>query len=173
MASTFDGKRVSAEWRAVLQFARDQGVSFHLNSGQRTMREQQALYNAYLHGSGVLAARPNANAPHIKQGRADHALDVQEDGTGGRHRLQAFLRSIGIPTSLTVPGENWHMEADSQQDLITAAFRINSLRAWRKKRARAVALRKVARVIRWRKHWDKAVKTADHNIQLRKKQLGI
>src|SRR5215207_5152933 len=76
------GKRVSRRWNRVLRAADRAGVKFHLTSGHRTMREQWALYNQNMQSPGVpkpgrpLTAFPSPNAPHIRIGRAAHALDI-------------------------------------------------------------------------------------------------
>src|SRR4051812_18133075 len=89
----FRGKTVSREWAAVLlEAARE--VAFMLDSGHRTMAEQQGLYDHYLRFGSPLAAKPSANAPHIRIGRIDHALDVNALD-GGAGRLAAWLRRKG------------------------------------------------------------------------------
>ena len=81
------GKTVSREWAAVLTAAAHD-VAFVLDSGHRTMGEQQGLYDNYLRVGRPLAARPAANAPHIRLGRIDHAIDVNALD-GGAARLAA------------------------------------------------------------------------------------
>lgn len=105
--SRFQNKRVSQEWAVILGAAEDAGVRFQLNSGQRTMEEQWSLYNAYRNGSGVLAAYPNAKAPHIRT--PNHAIDVDSVWNGENH-LQEWLRSEGASATNTVSGEVWHLE---------------------------------------------------------------
>lgn len=122
MARPFDGKPVSAEWHVVLSAARADGVRFRLNSGQRTMAQQRALYATYLAG-GTLAAVPSANAPHIRVGRADHAIDVSAID-GGAARLAHWLRSQGAAARFTVPGEPWHIEVPAG-DLRRLAARLS------------------------------------------------
>jgi len=124
MAPSFDGHRVSTDWFAVLSAARRDGLKFRLNSGQRTMAEQQRLYDLWKAGIGNLAAVPNPNAPHIRAGRQDHALDVDMFVGVGTSGVQRWLRAHGVPTSLTVPGEGWHIEADSAGQLHEAAKRL-------------------------------------------------
>jgi GH24 family phage-related lysozyme (muramidase) len=122
--AVFDGHRVSPDWYAVLSAARRAGLAFRLNSGQRTMAEQQRLYDLWRAGIGNLAAVPSANAPHIRVGRQDHALDIDMHvgvGTGG---VRSWLKAHGVPTSLTVPGEGWHIEADSADQLHAAAVKL-------------------------------------------------
>lgn len=109
--ATFQGKRVSKRWKVVLDRAWSEGVRFQLNSGNRTMSEQWALYNAYRNGSGVLAAFPSPNAPHIRLGRQAHAIDVDSFAyNDGENRLQAWLRKNGANAQNTVAGESWHLE---------------------------------------------------------------
>jgi hypothetical protein len=108
----FRGKTVSREWAIVLAAAADEGVRFTLNSGHRTMAEQQHLVDTQglwstsnPHG----AAAPSATAPHIRTGRADHALDV-DHVDGSADRLAAWLRSKGTHPGFPVSTENWHLE---------------------------------------------------------------
>lgn len=120
----FDGKLVSSEWSTVLNAARKAGVRFRLNSGRRTMAQQQALYAAHLrHLRGgpwaPLAAVPRATAPHIRVGRPDHACDVNALD-GGANRLLAWLRRQGARAALTVSGEPWHIEVP-RADLVRLA----------------------------------------------------
>lgn len=114
---SFDGARVSGRWKTVLTRARKDGIRFHVNSGHRTMAEQQALFNRNMHlvnGRWVprpghpLTAVPNRDAPHIFTGRAAHALDV-DSNDGGETRLQRWLEKQGTHPTNPVPGESWHM----------------------------------------------------------------
>jgi GH24 family phage-related lysozyme (muramidase) len=135
---TFDGKRVSGPWKRVLDEARAHGVRFLLTSGRRSMAEQWALYRQNMVRPGVpkpgrpLTAFPNPTAPHIRVGRADHALDVNALD-GGENRLQAWLSKHNVMTTNPVPGEAWHLEASSG-DLKRFAERIK--REHRKERDR-------------------------------------
>ncbi len=110
-----DGKLASAEWHAALSAARKDGVEFHLNSGHRSIAQQRVLYNQNMVSPGVrkpgrpLTAFPNPNAPHIREGRIDHALDV-ESNEGGSQRLAAWMRKQDLPANFTVSGEPWHIE---------------------------------------------------------------
>jgi hypothetical protein len=104
----FRGKTVSHEWAAVLTEAARE-VVFRLNSGHRTMPEQQLLYDHFLRFGSPLAAKPSASAPHIRVGRIDHALDV-DALDGGASRLAAWLRSKGARASFPIHREPWHIE---------------------------------------------------------------
>ncbi|MGI9100416.1 MAG: peptidoglycan-binding protein [Solirubrobacteraceae bacterium] len=103
-----DGERVSTQWGAVLAAARRDGVVFHLNEGHRTMARQQELFDLFKAGRGNLAAKPGPNAPHIRVGRIDHAIDVD-----GSDALIAWSARHGISLQRTVAGESWHLEADA------------------------------------------------------------
>lgn len=124
MKRSFDGHHVSDAWFEVLTAARRAGVAFRLNSGRRTFAEQQRLHDLWRAGNGALAAVPSHTAPHIRTGRDDHALDVDMHVGGGVEGLRAWLRGHGLPTSLTVPGEGWHVEADSAAELRAASARL-------------------------------------------------
>ncbi|MFP2905004.1 peptidoglycan-binding protein [Pyxidicoccus sp. 3LFB2] len=85
--------------------ARAQGIDLKVNSGFRTMAEQQALYRAYQNGTGNLAAKP---------GYSNHqggiAVDINVGGTGtSTYRwLAANAKNYGFVR--TVPSEPWHWE---------------------------------------------------------------
>lgn len=112
---------VSAKWLVVLVAAADAGVNFRINSGQRTMAQQWRLYNAYLGGSGVLAAYPSLRAPHIRT--PNHAIDV-DSWNDGENKLQAWLRSEGVTARNTVATESWHLElTDEGLDKLYARYR--------------------------------------------------
>jgi hypothetical protein len=102
------GKTVSREWAAVLTAAARE-VAFRLDSGHRTMAEQQVLFNHFLAVGSPLAARPSASAPHIRLGRIDHAIDV-DSLAGGAKRLAIWLHGKGAHPTFPVPGEAWHIE---------------------------------------------------------------
>src|SRR5687768_10865619 len=111
---TFQGKRVSSYWKTVLDAAWTAGVRFRLNSGQRTMAEQQALVDqkgVWSPSNPTGAARPSSTAPHIRVGRQDHAIDVDTFAQGGGEaKLQEWLEDQGARVTNPVPGEPWHME---------------------------------------------------------------
>lgn len=114
---TFQGKRVSTYWKVVLDAAWEDGVRFQLNSGQRTMAEQRALVaekGLWSPSNPQGAAAPSAHAPHIREGRQDHALDVDTFAQGGgESKLQRWLEKQGAMVRNTVPGEPWHMEVSA------------------------------------------------------------
>jgi len=126
------GKRVSRDWHSVLEEAERLRVDFQLNSGKRTMREQLKLwrekgqYHPVNNPTG--AAFPSPTAPHIRVGRQDHAIDVDQYAErGGEQRLQNWLRSHGISAVNNIPTEPWHLEADDG-DLAVVAGKIR--RRW-------------------------------------------
>lgn len=95
---------------------------------QRTMAQQQALYDAYKAGRGPIAARPSPTAPHIKQ----VAMDFKTTGSNGAYSpSSAFAwamkgtlgskspRQIGkgeyarindFGWIRSVPSERWHLQ---------------------------------------------------------------
>jgi len=101
-----DGEQVSREWGVVLHDMRQAGVAFRVNEGKRTFARQLFFWRLYLSGRGNLAARPSHNAPHIRTGRIDHAIDFN-NATG----VVYWLRQHAIRATLPVPGESWHVEA--------------------------------------------------------------
>ena len=106
--SLVDGNLVSKEWNTALTRARKNNVRFTVNDGRRTMREQWARWRTYKAG-GNLAAFPSPNAPHIRAGRIDHAVDVSSND-GGAPRLATWLRAHGMRATFPVGGEPWHIE---------------------------------------------------------------
>lgn len=115
----YAAKRVSAPWQRLLIAAEhDRGRRLNLNSGRRTMAEQTRLRHAYeLYKAGrgpwaPVAAIPSPTAPHIRVGRVDHALDI-EYYSGDTDWFMAWLKARGLPSTKTVPGEAWHVEASS------------------------------------------------------------
>jgi hypothetical protein len=114
--------RVSAQWFTVLDAARKAGVSFFVTDGHRTMAEQQRLWDLSQHG-GALAAFPSPTAPHIREGRPDHAIDVNALD-GGATRLAKWLRRNGAGATFPVPGEPWHIEVP-RDDLVRLARKVS------------------------------------------------
>jgi hypothetical protein len=109
----FRGKVISREWAAVLTAAAHE-VAFQIDSGHRTMGEQQALYNHFLRFGSPVAATPSATAPHIRTGRFDHALDINALD-GGAARLFAWLCGKGAHPAFPVRGEPWHIEVPANE----------------------------------------------------------
>jgi len=113
--ATFQGKRVSRRWKAVLEAAVRDGVKFTLTSGRRTMSEQAALFRLNMVRPGVpkpgrpLTAFPNPLAPHIRVGSQAHALDINSLD-GGETRFERWVEKHGVDWRNTVPGEAWHGE---------------------------------------------------------------
>lgn len=120
----FDGKPVSVAWHRVLTRARANGVNFSVTSGHRTITEQDLLYRRYKRGQGPVAAYPSNNAPHIRTGRPDHAIDFGPDPASVQ-RLLKYLNHRALLGKLTVPGEWWHVEVQSNR-LVDLARRIQA-----------------------------------------------
>lgn len=114
--------RVSGRWNTVLRRARRAGVRFRVNDGHRTMREQWRLFRQNMIRPGVpkpghpMTAVPSPFAPHIRTGRAAHALDVDEFHGDGSAGLAEWLRKHGAHPTFPVRGEPWHLEL-SRSDL--------------------------------------------------------
>lgn len=124
------GRCVSREWAIVLRAADAAGVRFTVTSGHRSMGEQQRLYDLYRSGRGNLAAVPSSNAPHIRVGRSDHAIDVNALD-GGAARLSTWLRASGVRAAFPVRGEPWHIEVPAA-DLRALASRLGNPHAPRR-----------------------------------------
>lgn len=141
----FDGQQVSPEWDRLLTDLRATGIRFHVNSGHRTLAEQKRMFDQNMHLFGgvwvprpgrPLTAVPNVNAPHVRPGRFDHAVDLD-----GAAAVQAGARRRGITLRATVRGEPWHLEADASE---LRAYRVRRAKeiAAAKRRRRLAALRK-------------------------------
>mgnify|MGYP001599212589 FL=1 len=82
------------------------GIELHVNSGYRTMVQQERLYAAYQAGAGNLAARPG-----YSNHQAGEAVDISgtEGGTGALYWwLEANAARYGWKR--TVKSEPWHWE---------------------------------------------------------------
>ncbi|MBK6695494.1 MAG: D-alanyl-D-alanine carboxypeptidase family protein [Myxococcales bacterium] len=104
-----DGKKITIPtgnaFLKLRELAQEKGIDLVLNSGFRTMAEQEHLYQCYQTGgcnNGNLAARPGYS--NHQSGRA---LDI---GTGQRAALNRLIRENGLDWRLTVPSEAWHYE---------------------------------------------------------------
>lgn len=103
---------ISEQWAVALRDAHDDGVDTHVNEGHRTKDRQrqlireQGIYNAVTNPHG--AAPVSDNAPHIRTGRFDHAIDFRDAAAVAR-----WLRAHGIRCAFTVATESWHLEANA------------------------------------------------------------
>lgn len=119
-----------------------------LNEGRRTMAEQQHFFD----NQPPLAAKPRPDAPHIWEGRQNHALDVNSFN-GAAKRLANFYESRGVDVVFNVPGEDWHFQPTSEEQLARAADKI------RKERDAAVLKpgerEKRVKFLKHQLHWTK------------------
>jgi peptidoglycan hydrolase-like protein with peptidoglycan-binding domain len=81
------------------------GIDLHVNSGFRTMAEQQALYRAYQNGTGNLAAKPGYSN---HQGGIAADINVGSTGSSTYRWMAAHAKEYGFVR--TVPSEPWHWE---------------------------------------------------------------
>lgn len=123
--TVFDGELVSLPWAAVLTAMRKDGVLFNVNEGHRTLARQTWFYQCMLSkrcNNGNLAAFPSPNAPHIRSGRVDHAVDFSNP-----EQVMTWLTTHGMhPTRPAGTGsrwEPWHIEVPAS-DLRSAAKRL-------------------------------------------------
>ena len=94
--------------------ARRDGVDLPINSGFRTMDEQEHLYHCYKTGScnnGNLAARPG----HSRH-QSGRAVDIST-GNGAVEWLDAHAASFGFHNPIR-GREPWHWEYEPEQDLL-------------------------------------------------------
>lgn len=114
-----DRELVSKVWSVVLHDMYADGVRANVNEGKRTMGRQAELVRqlgVWSPSNPTGAARPSTSAPHIREGRFDHAIDFGND-------WQAFvwLLEHGLQPARTVPGESWHIECPAH--LLLAYYR--------------------------------------------------
>jgi hypothetical protein len=103
-----DGEIVSAEWKVALDDMRADGVAFNVNEGKRTFERQWELVRqlgVWSSSNPTGAALPSHQAPHIRTGRFDHAIDFSNDPA-----VFAWLTGKDLSPARTVPGESWHIE---------------------------------------------------------------
>ncbi len=95
--------RTAKHLSAMFQDARSKGVELRLNSGFRTMSEQQRLFAKWIARTGNEAARP---------GYSNHqngsAVDIDTVEPAHYEYLQKNAHRFGFER--TVPGEPWHWE---------------------------------------------------------------
>jgi len=109
LASVPNGKEMrsdaAAAFNRMYAAARAQGITLKVNSGFRSMAEQQALYRAYQNGTGNLAAKP---------GYSNHqggiAVDINVGGTGTSTYRWLANNAKNFGFVRTVPSEPWHWE---------------------------------------------------------------
>lgn len=82
------------------------GITIHVISGARTLAEQEILYDLYKRGLGNLAAKPNANAPHIR----GIAADAYVNGVALRNVRGAAAACERHGLHFPVSIEAWHVE---------------------------------------------------------------
>jgi hypothetical protein len=124
--TTFQGITVSRSWNWLLTDARRAGIDFKLNSGKRTIAGQKAMvakHGLWSQSNRTGAAAPNPRAPHIKHGRANHAIDVDMYAGDGENALQAWLRKQGLNVVNNVPGEPWHLDPVDHANFLKVARR--------------------------------------------------
>lgn len=95
--ATFDGKPVSEWWASMLSFARKHGWAGQVNSGYRSVAEQQQIWNR--HPDPTWVARPG-HSPH----QYAMAVDISQGP-----QLEQIIRKYHLPIARYAP-EGWHYE---------------------------------------------------------------
>jgi Putative peptidoglycan binding domain len=127
----FQGKAVSDEWDLILTDAAKR-VTFRLNSGRRTLREQSILFAQNMIAPGrpkpgrPMTAVPNPRAPHIMVGRPTHSLDIDTKVGDGEQALERELERMGLIIINDVAGEPWHQTERDASRLRRVAGRIEA-----------------------------------------------
>lgn len=138
-----------AQYRLLLACEPDLPAAFDVNEGKRTKARQEELvrekgiYNRATNPYGAAAYSPQA--PHIKEGRSDHALDCDLPGA-----LVTAARKRDVTYRYTVPTEGWHIEPDPGE-LAAFAGRARKRRRGAIKAARVAVRRATRGVVRARK----------------------
>lgn len=108
-----DHEMVSEQWFTLLYNLHRAHVHFNVNEGHRTKGRQQELIDEkglWSPSNPRGAAAVSDNAPHIRTGRHDHAIDF--DGA------DAVIRAAGrrgVTVRRTISTEPWHLEADASE----------------------------------------------------------
>lgn len=139
-----DHEHVSGQWFGLLKdvYYLDGFRSFNVNEGHRTEARQRelirekGLYNPVTNPTGAAAVSPNA--PHIRTGREDHAIDA--DNAVG---LIAACAKRGVRLSRPMASEPWHVEANAT-DLARYARKRRARIRREKAKAKAAKARKAA-----------------------------
>lgn len=97
-------KNAAVAYTKMVKAARRAGVYLSNTSGFRSMGEQQALYSAYLNGTGNLAARPGYS--NHQQGLSMDIGGIGGYGTRAYNWLRANAGRFGFRND--VAGESWH-----------------------------------------------------------------
>jgi peptidoglycan hydrolase-like protein with peptidoglycan-binding domain len=103
-----NGKYLQADaarnFKAMQADARRAGINLSVNSGFRTMAEQQELYRKYLNGTGNLAAKPGYS--NHQNGISADVGGINGYGTAAYKWLQNNAGKYGFVND--VKGEFWH-----------------------------------------------------------------
>jgi hypothetical protein len=97
---------------ALSKMSKAAGTNIHVQSGWRSYAEQAALYEAYLNGTGNLAAPP---------GSSNHESGRAADITPGSEVFGSMAGKFGM--GFTVPGESWHIELLRRGGLVGRALK--------------------------------------------------
>lgn len=127
---TRDGIPVSRAHYIILEAAEQGGVHFVVNDGRRTeaiQRQRIAKHGLWSPSNPHGAAPARQSSPHIKYGKANHAIDcdMYRPTSGGQRRLAAFYARNGCPVYFNVPSEGWHFDPTDEGKLIAIARKLD------------------------------------------------
>lgn len=109
-----DHEMVSNQWFVLLYNIHKYGDHrYNINEGHRTMARQAQLVKEkglWSPSNPTGAAAPSPKAPHIRTGRPDHAVDVDNAAL-----LIDQARKRGVTLRRPIPTEPWHVEADAKE----------------------------------------------------------
>lgn len=94
------GQKIAAQFDQMVAAAAKDGVKLQIESGLRTHAEQEKLYQAYLNGTGNLAAKPGTS-----NHESGEAIDYSNT-PGAFDWLKKNAAKFGFHGN--VPGEPWH-----------------------------------------------------------------
>jgi hypothetical protein len=112
LALSRDRERVSREWYGLLVDLAHAGVHFNVNEGHRTMARQAQLVRqkgVWSSSNPVGAAWPSPFAPHIRTGRASHAIDA--DNAVG---VVVAAAHRGVHLYRPIATEPWHIDPNAK-----------------------------------------------------------
>lgn len=115
---TTSDEMLSRQWATIVRVYNEQRrTHLEILEGHRTMERQRFFWNCGPNGCCCCnncntAAFPSDQAPHIKTGRPDHAVDI---AIGQVQDFVNWASTRGLQPRRVVAGEPWHVELDRRK----------------------------------------------------------